>query len=274
MPISVFVETLHIRKQMREIKKAIKNVKRQLVMTKFVDSFLDSLLLSIFLVCVLLLFQLKFFYAFLAGLIFVARGIFKAIRKSSLEEIEKKIPGLRWQLRTASDNLEKDNEIVKKLHEEVYHKIGYVTLFDLFSGKRTILRVALLFVLVISFIYIKSSGMNLIGTVENAGEGGKIIADKIGGMFIFEGGDKSLESTVSGNNNDGENPTGDSLEFGLNPEENVANLDELKKEERKDFKGRSFTGKINEELDSSYSENIDSEDEEIIRNYYDNLNKQ
>jgi len=258
---------------MAEIRGAIKGLRRRLVATKFVDCFLNSLLISIFLIGVLLLFNLKFIYALVVGLLFLIVGFYRSLKKSSLKEIERKIPGLRWRLRTAADNISKNNEVVESLHKDVCARIGYVSLFDLFSGKKTILRVVFFVVLFLGVFYINDAGINFVDIAEGVGSGSASGFSKISGMFSFDDSGEEGEKDIYGDEKDigfGKKK----IDIGLNAEENIVNLDELKNAEGKDFKGKDFTGKIDSGQDSSYDEDIDSKDKEIVEKFYNKLYKQ
>ena len=100
---------------MINISREISKLKRRLVITKFFDCFLDSILVGLVISGLLLVFGVSGLYSFIVGGAYLAWGFIRSAKKSSLSEIEKRIPNLEWQLRTAADNSEKQNEIIERL---------------------------------------------------------------------------------------------------------------------------------------------------------------
>tara|TARA_Y100000310_G_C20675805_1_gene812960 strand:+ start:641 stop:1432 length:792 start_codon:yes stop_codon:yes gene_type:complete len=262
---------------MVQINKSIIGLKNRLLFAKFVDSFLISVVVGLFVVCVLSFFNVGLFYAFFFGGAVLVRGFYVSCKRASLGEIEKKIPGLRWKLRTAADNVGKNNEILDDLNMEVQEKIGFVGLGELFSRKKTLMGVGGVLVLGFFFGIINMNDVrfdDFVDIGEGEGEGNGVFKG-LAGMFSFEGGgdESGMEGDREIYGEESEIEIGeDELELELNAEENIANLDELKNLESKNFKGKNFEGNIGSGQDASYSEKINSEDEEVIKNYFDILN--
>ena len=189
-----------------------------------------------------------------------------------LSEIEKKIPNLEWQLRTAADNAGRDNNIINRLNEEVAEKVGFVSISDLLSGKRTIKRMFLMVLFGALIFYVQLSGFNFIDAA--VGEDGMGPVSKITGLF-------SGEEDVNGRKNRFD-IFGDEkvielgqreLELELGTEMNEIDLGKEGALGAGASGGKNFRGSVGSDQDSSYSESYNSDEEEIIENFYNNLNK-
>jgi hypothetical protein len=258
---------------MINIKLEISKIKRRLVFTKFFDCFLNSLLIGSSIAGLLLIFGLKFEYSFIAGGAYLVFGLVKAAKRSSLKEIEKKIPDLEWQLRTASDNVGKRNEVIENLNAQVTEKIGFVNFYDLLSGKKTSFRVlGIVFVGVLIF-YAYSSGFNVVSTlIPEEGPG------FLGGVtgLLFEG-SSGGESEKTGANGDVYGDESDieigrrKLELELRGLEDEIDLEDEQDPEYGKKSGRKFNGKVSGEQDSSYNEEIGIDEEELVKKYMNEI---
>ncbi|MDP3916751.1 MAG: hypothetical protein Q8Q42_00500 [Nanoarchaeota archaeon] len=258
---------------MVNIRGDISRLKRGLVYTKFFDCFLDSILISLIVSGALLLFGISFMYSIIIGGGYLVFGFLKSAKKASLGEIEKKIPDLEWQLRTASDNSERTNEIIERLNLEVAEKIGFVGIYDLLSGKRTLKRVGGIFAIGMLIFYMQFSGFNLVSAVKSDGFDRGISG--ITGLFLDDESNTPGRKTgdIYGEESD-INVGKRELEFELATEANELDLDKNGELGEGSSNGKKFTGVIGGKQDSSYSESINVDEMEIVENFYNNLNKQ
>ncbi len=255
-----------------DIHKHIARVKRRLVITKFLDCFMDSVVVGLAISAVLIAFGVSLFFSVIVGGAYLFKGFVKSLKSSSLSEIEKKIPNLEWQLRTAADNSDKENELINRLNEEVAEKVGFVSISDLLSGKRTLKRLFFVVLLGALIFYVQLSGFNFIDAA--VGEDGMGPISKIAGLF-------SGEEDINGRKNRFD-IFGDEkdiaigqreLELELGTESNEIDLSQEGALGNGATGGKSFNGKVGSDQDSSYSESYNSDEEEIIENFYNNLNK-
>ncbi|MBT4577257.1 hypothetical protein HOM13_03610 [Candidatus Woesearchaeota archaeon] len=254
------------------IHRDIARVKRRLVFTKFLDCFMDSLVVGLAISALLLAFGVSVLFSVIVGGAYLFKGFVKSVKSSSLSEIEKKIPNLEWQLRTAADNAGRDNNIINRLNEEVAEKVGFVSISDLLSGKRTIKRMFLMVLFGALIFYVQLSGFNFIDAA--VGEDGMGPVSKITGLF-------SGEEDVNGRKNRFD-IFGDEkvielgqreLELELGTEMNEIDLGKEGALGAGASGGKNFRGSVGSDQDSSYSESYNSDEEEIIENFYNNLNK-
>jgi len=256
---------------MIDIRRDISRIKRRLVFTKFLDCFLNSVLIGLCIGGFLLVFGLGIIYSAIIGGLYLVFGFVKATKKASLREIEKKIPDLEWQLRTAADNVGRKNEIIEKLNLEVAEKIGFVNFYDLLSGKKTLVRMFGIVFLGVLIFYVQNTGFNVIEAVTP--EEGEGIFGGITGLFF----DENLESSGEGDEDDFYGEESDiekgrrELELELRSEENEVDLENEGDLEYGKKGGRRFSGQVSGEQDSSYSEDISVDEEELVKKYMDEI---
>ncbi len=242
-------------------------------MTKFLDCLLDSILISLIISGLLLVFGVFWLYSFIAGGVYLVWGFIKSAKKASLSEIEKRIPNLEWQLRTAADNVDKRNELVERLNLEVSQKIGFVSFRDLISGKRTLKRMFFILLFGAGIFYMHATGFNLIKAVTNDNSDLSMTGAFTG--IFFEG-------DVKANLGNPDDILGEASDINLGKRKldvevtTEASEIDLSKEQEVSLEkqnGKAFDGSVAALQDSSFSENIDSEEKEIVENFYSNLNK-
>ncbi len=257
---------------MVNIGKDISRVKRRLVLTKFFDCFLDSILIGLVISAILLLFGVGIVYSAFIGGTYLVVGFFRSAKKSSLSEIEKKIPNLEWQLRTAADNAGRKNEIIDRLNDEVSEKVGFVGFFDLVSGKRTIKRLFFALLLGGVIFYVQAIEFNLVDAAKNPEEWP---ISRVTGLFSDDldtpDGRKS-GFNIFGDRKDIEVGQKD-LDIELGSELNEIDLSGSGELGPGSSNGVDFNGRVGSEQDSTYSERYSVDEEEIVERFYNNLNK-
>lgn len=258
---------------MIDISRDISRLKRRLVLTKFFDCFLDSVLIGLLISGLLLAFGVSGIYSFILGGAYLFFGFIKSAKKASLSELEKKIPNLEWQLRTAADNTEKRNEVIERLNMEVAEKIGVVRFVDLLSGKRAIKRTIGIFLVGIFVFYIHLTGFNIITAV--APEDG--ISGITGGITSIFSDDNSkpifANKPEAGQGSSEVEYGKKELELELKTEADKVDLSKEEELSGEPKGGKEFTGTVDAKQDSSYSEKIGSDEKAIVENFYNNLNK-
>ena len=256
---------------MINIRREISRIKRRLVFTKFLDCSLNSVLIGLCIAGFLLVCGLGVGYSAVVGGLYLTFGFVRAAKKASLKEIEKKIPDLEWQLRTAADNVGKKNEIVEKLNLEVAEKIGFVNFYDLLSGKKTLARMFGIVFLGVLIIYVQNTEFNIVEAVNP--EGGEGFFGGITGLFFdedLEGSGEGDEEYFYGEESDLEKGRRE-LELELKSEENEVDLEKKGDLEYGKKSGRRFSGQVSGEQDSSYSEEIGIDEEELVKKYMDEI---
>ncbi len=244
----------------------INRVRRSLVISKFFDCFMDSFLIGLVISGGLLLFGVTSVYAFLLGGVYLVWGFIKASQQANLREIERKLPNLEWQLRTAADTSEQNNDIVDTLRREVVEKIGFVSFYDFLSGRRTIIRLFGIILLGFVVFAVHTSDFTFGTALET-------FTDSDGEGFSFGGGPG--EGSVSGRTvyDERARESDSDADVELTTESNEIDLSQDGELETPDTQTIGFTGDVGVEQDASYSETIPPEEQHIVEQFYNNLNK-
>jgi len=143
----------------KQIILAIREIHNTLRSINLLTSFLDSLLVFLLAVITLLLISLQWYWALIP---FIGYFIFHYIhlqKKVNLVLVEEKTPSLQEELRTSADNLDKDNEIVNALHEEVLAKMRNIRVSDFIDFRRVSRR--LMIITLLSFLVLLFAAFNV-----------------------------------------------------------------------------------------------------------------
>jgi len=117
---------------------ALRELRKVLTEISIVDNGLYAIAVFMVFVLVLALARLSWIFALVPFAIALVFGIIKSYKSADYKSVEDKFPDLREQLRTVADNLDKDNEIITQLHQEVLRKIKQVKVsFFMPFGKLT-----------------------------------------------------------------------------------------------------------------------------------------
>src|SRR3989338_8657635 len=171
-----------------QIISAIREIRGTLESIALLTTFLDSLLVFLLFFIVFMIIRLpvlsdsSFFMpywlstsilSFIPFFIFFRYHRKKTQEQLTLAYVEEKTPALKEELRTSADNLDKDNEIVLALHEEVLAKMKYINVSDYIDFRkisRRLLVIAMLcfLILVFSAYHVKFLDLNdLLDNLQN-----------------------------------------------------------------------------------------------------------
>lgn len=143
------------------VEKLLKRLKREFVKVNFLQSVLDSLLFFLTLNLILFLFSIRITESFsnaqvlgFLSLIFLAGDMVYRTRKYRLEIYEEKNPQLEEVLRTARDNIGRQNIVSQALFDDLLDRARKVTSESIIPNKRIIQKI--LAVGILSFLTVMS----------------------------------------------------------------------------------------------------------------------
>ena len=119
-----------------QIVAAIREIKNTLSSITLLSCFLDALLVLLLSVITLMLISVEWYWAIIPFIIYFYIHYKNGKKQLSLAFVEEKTPELKEELRTSADNLDKDNEIVMALHEEVLAKMRRIKVSDFIDFKK------------------------------------------------------------------------------------------------------------------------------------------
>lgn len=253
---------------------AINEVKNNLAIMNYTQSFFDGLLwFCIIFFSLNLLFKLAFTYNIALSIIAFFLGFFiqviKNNKKMQLAFAESKAQSLEWKLRTAYDNLEEKNDIIKLLHEQVLKELNQFKTSSLFELNKVSARIVLIFI--ISFLGVFLTILNpwsykpfdtggVVGVFDNFLES---IKEKVNIKGKGFGNDSDIYADPAlaqlGD---------DQLQLLVNPLQNEINLDEIKQAQENEFGNSDFPDEISAANEASFEDEIPSEHKEVVKKYF------
>ena len=111
---------------MKSFKKVIKEINATFGILIVFDALLNSIIIFLLSFLVLSLFNFYPNYAFLPATIYLIAFIIKKIIKNHLVDVEKNYINLDEKLRTAADNINKENPVVNELQSDIIKSMKYV----------------------------------------------------------------------------------------------------------------------------------------------------
>lgn len=241
------------------------------------DIILTSIL--IFLACylALMLFNLNPWYALFPTLAYLSFLLYIDIKTNKYKIVESKYTPLYEKLRTAADNINKENEVVDELEHEVVGDLRNVRVSSFVKIKKVSYKVlcSVVLCLVILFVSIYnvkfgdfSATFDLVKDIvykEGMGEGeGELGEELVAGKSNKEAGIYGEESIAKIGNKE--------LEIKIKQATIEAIGTELNEIPEKEFE-ETFPDEIFAESSGSYEEKITIEDQKIVKSYFKELSK-
>ncbi len=242
---------------MNEIFRMLREIRSEALKSVILESFLDGVL--VFLASLLILRLINFFpiLAILPGLAVFAYLIIKRMRRFRLKTVEDRNPLIREMLRTAADNADRDNFVIKALNSELVQKMRQVTSSSLMKLNNILYKLGGIVVISILIIYISATQFMLFD-ISGLMHGGNP-AVKEGSLRDILGDKQPLPKV-------GSNP----VDIKLNPLSYEVNINKIQPPKPQDFQSQ-FPGDIVAVQEKSYDENIPPEQQIIIKNYFSSI---
>lgn len=243
---------------MSKIIEMLHELRNELIKIVFLDTFLDSVIVFLGFYLFFILINLRPIIALVPGVIAFFLFMRKKIQKVQLKTVEDKNPQIREMLRTAADNVDKDNIMIRMLDEEVMEKMRSVATSSFMDMKKLFYKFLSICVTFSLILYIASTNLQLMNAAEmisNLGMPGKLISLDDKGLY----GDEQIVSLSE-----------EAVELELNPLSFELNLDKVEEAEKKEFKGE-FPEEITATPEKAFEENIPKEEQEIVKNYFEKI---
>ena len=251
---------------------AIKEINRTLEFLIIFESILNA---AIFFLAVYFLLSLVNLYPILAiipTLVYVGIKVYVNSKSDKRLIVESKYAPLREKLRTAADNIEKDNPVVNELEEEVISDLKNVGLSSFIQAKGVSYKIFA--AIALSFIIVLSTTLNLyIVDLNKFLSNLPDVLDNIGS--------KRSANSVLGETNESEDIYGESklavlgdkpIDIRIKPMNYEVNVREEGDVQKKQF-DEIFPKDVNVEQASALEEKIPEEQQELVKNYFNNVNK-
>lgn len=255
---------------MTSVQKALRSVKRKLRVLSLVHSLLLGVIAFLVVYVGGVFFEVDWrvpaAFGGIAALFALARGI----KKIQLREAEQRIPRIEWQLRTAEDTLNKDNEVVRSLHEDVLRQVEHIRTSSLLNKRKLLVQVAVACVLFAMVFVLPTVGFTASAVKETTLTGLSTLVNNGGNFFGDDSKDNQKDDGRSLKEGDIERVGGPSADLKLQQSTNEIDLNKVKDEQRLLFTRQSQLQGLGVSADASYEEDISS-DQELIERYFKNL---
>ncbi len=232
----------------------------------------------IFLGAYLLLALIRFYplIAIIPAICFLIIDSYNRIRKKHYREVEEAYPNLNEKLRTAADNLYKENPIVNELQREVIDDVKHVKVASFINQRSTSYKILTCVILCFGILFISTFniGFDINLLVEKPSDysynmrGGNLTGSGKAGDERSAGGETSED--IFGEPEVAE--LGQELfDFSISASGYEINLDDIQEVERKEFQ-ELFPGTDSIFTSAAvYEENIPKEQQEIVKNYFEKI---
>ncbi|MBI4017150.1 MAG: hypothetical protein HY363_05670 [Candidatus Aenigmarchaeota archaeon] len=257
----------------KPISLALSEVKSALKQMVLFNSIMDSLAVFLISVLVFILVSLQWYYAFIPFLLYAGLHTYRAIKGTSYRQVEDKVPQLKEMLRTAADNVSRDNEITGALNQDVLHLMKLVrTSYFLNFGRLTR---ELLMMGVVAFLIIGASAYNV--HLLNFDEVASKIKSSYGGFGQYEMSSEDLvyeenaSDDIYGNKSVAELGS-EELNLQINPVLSDVAIGKTKPPEKKEFQEvppREIAGTT----DTTFQETIPKGYQKIVKSYFREIAK-
>jgi len=259
---------------MKKIEHALQELVRTVLGIALTNSIIDSLVVFLIFLFIFNVTMVKWYYSFIPFVLYFIFNCYFTVRSARINYIEKKLPFLNEQLRTVSDNVSKENDIINALNEDVLQKMrdiknSYFIKFGKITGR-------VLTMVIFSFLIIFASAYNFhlfdFNKVVNNLRTGK----PLGGAYNVDASNLTYEivedESIFGNKSVAELGYQD-LKLQISPADTDIDISNVKEPEKKDFK--SYAAKeIFATTDASYEENIPKNYHKIVKSYFTQISKE
>src|SRR3989338_4707989 len=251
---------------------AIKEINRTLEFLIIFESILNA---AIFFLAVYFLLSLVNLYPILAiipTLVYAGIRLYMNSKSDKRLIVESKYAPLKEKLRTAADNINKDNPVVNELEEEVIIDLKNVGLSSFIQTKGVSYKIFA--TIALSFIIVLSTTLNLY--IVDLSSFLSNLPDALDSI-----GSKRSANSVLGETNESEDIYGESklavlgdkpIDIRIRPVNYEVNVREEGDAEKKQF-DEIFPKDVNVEQASALEEKIPEEQQELVKNYFNNVNK-
>ncbi|MEK6904454.1 MAG: hypothetical protein AABW87_02570 [Nanoarchaeota archaeon] len=258
---------------MKNIEKALTELRRSLIVSKLFNITIDALVVFLIFFLVFILMSISWFYTFIPTVIYLAFFTRKKLKSIKYLEVEKKVPLLQEKLRTAADNVDKDNEIVNQLHNEVIREMKLIRMSMFLDPFKNTMKIG--FIGVLAFAIVLSASLNVMlfdfdVLIKDIGGrfGGDVFVSDLN--ITFEGGNENIygeESIIDYGSEE--------LNLGLNTMQGELDFERKKEAENLNFHGRYITQEDLKAIsDSSYIEKkLAKDEEEIVKRYFNQITR-
>jgi len=250
--------------------KAIKEINRTLNFLMVFESILNAAIFFLVVYFLLSLVNLFPILAIIPAIIYFAIRLRIGSRSDKRKIVEGKYAPLKEKLRTAADNVKKENPVVNELEEEVMHDLKQVGLSSFIQTKQVYYKIFA--TILLSFVIVLATTLNLYIVDLN------LFLSNIP-EFLDDINPRRSDNILLGDINESDDIYGDSklailgnqeIDIRIKPANYEVNVREEGDVEQKQF-DEIFPGNVDVEQASAFDEKIPEEEQELVKSYFNKL---
>jgi|SRR3989344_3321380 len=259
---------------MQIVEKALNELKKAMLILQIGDKLFNALLIFTLFLLLFNLLKLKWYYSFVPSLGYLIGIAMYTYITNIYLVVEGKVPEMKEQLRTVADNVNKSNEILDSLKQDVIKNMRKVKTSYFMDFRRLGIRVLMICVLafiivLMSFFNVKfefsgfdlNDNVNEIGIRNSGPEAVRLeyslsegnLSDILGNKSLAELGKKEFKLEI--------NPLESDADLSI-----ISNADS-----ENDFSEPNFPKEIYTRYDVAYNEKIAKENQDVVRNYFEEI---
>ncbi len=259
---------------MKNIERALGELRRALLLAKLFNNFVDLLLVFLASYLFFSIINLSWYYSLAPTLIYGIFFLRKKVQNIKYQEVEQRVPLLKEKLRTVADNINKENIIVQQLQQEVIREMKYIKTSMFLQPFTNTLKMAALGMIAFTIVLTAALNVHIFDfnvVVHDLGaklQGGNIFIKDLN-LTLQEGNDNIYgeESILDYGSEE--------LDLGMNTAEGNMDYSKEQAAQRINFNGRYPTA---EELkavsDSAYIEKkLAKDDQELVKRYFNEITR-
>src|SRR3989338_1494921 len=255
---------------MKTFIKVVKEINNTL---NFLIIFETALNAAIFFLVVYLLLSLINLYPILAiipALVYFAARMYTNSKRDKRMIVESKYGPLKEKLRTAADNIDKENPVVDELQEEVIYDLKNVGLSSFISTRQVSYKIFATILLSFAIVFATTLNLYIVDLNKFLGN----IPDTLSKLSL-----KRSANTPIGEVNESSDIYGDGklavlgdqqIDIRIKPINYDVSVREEGEVEQKQF-DEIFPSQVDIKQSSAYEENIPQEQQELVKNYFNKL---
>ncbi|MDO8555647.1 MAG: hypothetical protein Q7R96_00550 [Nanoarchaeota archaeon] len=257
---------------MKTIERALGELRRALLLAKIFNNFVDLLLVFLASYLFFTIINITWYYSMIPTLIYAGFALRKKVQNIKYQEVEQRVPILKEKLRTAADNINKENIIVQQLQQEVLREMKYIKTSMFLQPFTNTLKMAALGM--IAFAIVLTAALNVqifdfnvvVNDLQAKLQGGNIYLKDLN-ITLQEGneniyGEESILDYGS-----------EELNLGMNTAEGNMDYSKEQAAQRLNFNGRYPTAQeLKAVSDSAYVEKkLAKDDQELVKRYFNEI---
>lgn len=264
----------------------MKTIRRALLTTKNIlntfiifDSVLSSLIAFLIMLSIVVLIKISIWWAIIAGLAYLLVHTYNRISSFGYKQIETIVPELNYQLTTVADNLDKDNEVVNALNNEVLQDMKKIKTSYFISPQKVSKQVLSIAALCIITVLIAQSNMAFLSLDSLSKD-----LQRLPNIFLRGGDDGIIKDFPPMNETLWETNLSEILgedttitELGtqeisiqIDPLASELDLSSVREVESREFSSYS-PKEVKAMADVAFEEQISKRDQEIVKEYFNEL---